>query len=127
MELSKRIVGNEAHIEVARIRDSDLNEYLFGHLEDLREILDSIPGQYRGSAKIQFWGDCDLRVFYTRPATFEEVEAELADQRRLIESEHQWLKNSIDSLLTRAAALGVDPSAIGLTVSDTSYVVKRAD
>lgn len=56
----ERYHDGKVTVEVARINDHDVTANLFGHMEDLRGILDCIPAAYRASTEI------DLRKYVVR-------------------------------------------------------------
>lgn len=125
MELRKRLEGDKVIVEAARMRDGDMTENLFGHMEDLREVMDGIPPLYRGSAKIGIWSETDLVVTYERPATVEEMEEERKALREGFLGNGHWLRTVVENTLRDAARIGVDPSEIGVSVTDGSYVITK--
>jgi len=120
-----RIIGDRALVEAARIREHEMTENLFGHMEDLREILDGIPAHHRGAAKIGIWGEGDLVITYERPATPEEIEIDRAELRQGVCSNENWIRKQIENVLRDAAALGMASAEIGISVEKDAYVVTR--
>jgi hypothetical protein len=120
-------------VEVAKIEDHDVTENLFGHMEDLREVLDQIPAQYRTAAKIDVraWNDeggyasATIVISYERPATAPELEVERAKKAAEVGGTRQWLRQNIERILEQAKEAGIDPSDIGIEVDEWKYVVRR--
>ncbi len=119
-------------VEVAKIEDHDVTENLFGHMEDLRGVLDHIPAQYRAAAKIDVraWSDdggypnATIVVSYERPATSAEIEADRAKKVEAVGVKRQWLRQNIELILEHARESRIDPAEFGIEVCDGKYVVR---
>lgn len=120
-------------VEVAKIEDHEVTENLFGHMEDLREVLDQIPAQYRVSSKIDVrawnddggWANATIVISYERPATTAELEAERTKKAAEVGGTRQWLRQNIERILEQAKDADVDPADIGIEVDEWKYVVRR--
>ncbi len=125
--------GGTVVVEVAKIEDHDVTENLYGHMEDLRGVLDQIPAQHRAAAKIDIraWNDeggyanATIVVSYERPATSAEIEAERAKKAAEIGETQKWLRQSIERMLEQAKHAGVAPADLGIEVDEGKYVVSR--
>lgn len=120
-------------VDVAKIEDHDVTENLYGHMEDLRGILDLIPAQHRASAKIDVrawnddggWANSTIVISYERPATSAEIEAERAKKHAEVGGTRQWLRQNIERILAQAKEAGVDPAELGIEVDESRFVVRR--
>jgi hypothetical protein len=120
-------------VEVAKIEDHDITENLFGHMEDLRGVLDQIPAQHRADAKIDVraWNDeggyanATVVISYERPPTSTEIEAERAKKAAEVGGTRQWLRQNIERILEQAREAGIDPTDIGIEVDEWKFVVRR--
>lgn len=125
--------GGTVVVEVAKIEDHDVTENLYGHMEDLRGVLDQIPAQHRAAAKIDVraWNDgggyanATIVISYERPATSAEIETERAKKAAEVGGTRQWLRQNIERILDQAKEAGIDPSDIGIEVDESRYVVSR--
>jgi hypothetical protein len=133
MSLRETYVDGQVVVDVATIPEFEITQNLFGHMEDLREVMDTIPAQHRAQAKIEMrtWSDHGgypdgaLFISYARPATPEEIERER--QKSIVEAgnKREWLRRTIVRTLEEAKADGIAPSELGITVDEWNYVVRR--
>jgi hypothetical protein len=124
--------GNVA-VEVAAIDDHDVTENLYGHMEDLRAILDGVPAQHRAAVKVDLrsWNDeggfprACIAISYDRPATSAEIAAERAKKVSEIGAKRNWLRENIERLLVQAKEDGIDPAELGIGIEEKTYVIGR--
>lgn len=104
------------HIDVVK-RDhigSGYTENAYAHIEQVRAALDKIPEEFRTSAvfEISTWNDRDdvaehaMRISYARPPTKEEVKQQIADARKSVADEIDWVHRRARDILREAAECG---------------------
>ncbi|NTF17844.1 hypothetical protein G6L37_05475 [Agrobacterium rubi] len=124
MTNKKTFLDGRIIVEVERIPDHDLGN-LFAHLDHVRQILDSIPSQYRAAATIGIWGEDALVVEYERPATTEEIEEDRLERSRHVTNGIDLLDRRIETLISDARAAGVDLADMRISEQPDHYVIRK--
>jgi hypothetical protein len=111
---------------VTRVRlGSEYRENAYAFIESIQTALDSIPEEFRMDAivEVRSWEDRDgldehyMTVSYNRQPTKAEIAQQIADSRKRVAEEIDWLRERAKDILREAADCGY-------TVPDDKWPLK---
>jgi hypothetical protein len=104
------------HVEVVR-RDeihSEYRENAYAHIENVRAALEKVPIEFRADAvfELNTWEDRDdlpaysMTISYERPPTEAEIAEQMAEDRRRLAEDIEWIQRRASEILKQAQESG---------------------